>query len=254
MTDIVYSTGDAITALYDTRSSAEAAMQQLRAAGIPDSGISLTAPNQDTGSRGDDEGVFGGLFSSHEDRASYEEGLRRGGCLVVVRGLAASERERAADILESTDAVDFDERENTWRGEGWTGGTDSGTGSRGSETSVPVAEEELRVGKRDRSHGRVRVRSYVREEPVSEDVSLRDEHVEVERRPVDRPVSGDDPFRERSIEAEERSEEAVVSKEARIAEEVSLRKEADTHHETVRDTVRRTEVEVDRDDDTSSRR
>ena len=70
-----------------------------------------------------------------------------------------------------------------------------------------MIEERLRVGKRDTSHGRVRVRSYVREAPVSADVELRSERVEVERRPVDRPVSaGDDAFRERSIEAEEFAE------------------------------------------------
>src|SRR5215208_5245795 len=64
---------------------------------------------------------------------------------------------------------------------------------------------------------RVRVRSYVVETPVQEQVNLREEHVSVERRPVDRAASpGDNLFRERTIEAEERAEEAVVAKEARV--------------------------------------
>src|ERR1700728_3552258 len=43
----------------------------------------------------------------------------------------------------------------------------------------------------------------------------------------------------------ETSEEAVVSKTARVPEEVSLRKEASDRVETVRDTVRRDEVEIE---------
>lgn len=111
---------------------------------------------------------------------------------------------------------------------------------------IQVAAEELRVGKRDVSHGRVRVRSYVVEEPVSESVALRSEHVEVSRRPVDRPATDADRlFQERSIEVEERAEEAVVSKDARIVEEIEVGKVAQERVETVSDTVRRTEVEID---------
>ena len=85
------------------------------------------------------------------------------------------------------------------------------------------------------------------EEPVTETVRLVEERVEIERHPVDRAVgAGDgDLFRERSIEAEEYREEAVVAKEARVVEEVELRRRHDSHEETVSDTVRRTEVEID---------
>jgi uncharacterized protein (TIGR02271 family) len=120
---------------------------------------------------------------------------------------------------------------------------------RGDEV-IPIAEEELHVGKREVSHGRVRIRSHVTERPVQEQVSLREEHVSVERRPVEGTmrtgsVNDGDLFRERSIEMEERAEEAVVSKEARVVEEVVVRKNADQRTETVSDTVRKTEVEVD---------
>jgi len=112
--------------------------------------------------------------------------------------------------------------------------------------AIPVVQEQLRVGKRDVSHGRVRVRSYMVEEPVEEQVNLRNERVVLERRPVDRPLSGTDAaFQDRTIEAEERAEEAVVSKEARVVEEVALRKEAEDRSETISDTVRHTEVEVE---------
>ena len=111
---------------------------------------------------------------------------------------------------------------------------------------VQRAEEQLRVGKREVGRGTVRVRSYVVERPVEEQVSPRQERVEGERRPVDRPVEpGDDVFREKEIEASERGEEAVASKTARVVEEVALTKEAETRTETVRDTVREQKVEVE---------
>jgi len=132
-----------------------------------------------------------------------------------------------------------------------TGATASsvGTQATGTTETIPVAEETLRVGKRQVNTGRVRVRSYVVETPVNETVHLREEHVEVERRTVDRPVTaGEDPFREREIEATTSREEAVVSKEARIKEEVVLHKSTEDHEETVQDTVRRTEVREDQGD------
>ncbi len=75
----------------------------------------------------------------------------------------------------------------------------------------------------------------------------------VERRPVDRELApGEAAFQERTIEAVERGEEAVVSKTARVTEEIGIRKEVERETETVRDTVRKQEVEVE--DDRGSRK
>jgi len=224
------------------------------------------------------------LFLPEQDRHTYAEGLRRGGYLVTVR-TADANYARALDILDDEGTIDLDERAASWRSEGWTGytgpdyrpgtvsagSTAAGRGTPGSagasnlhasrtsapgqaassrpseqEEVIPVVEEELRVGKREVSGGRVRVRSYVVETPVQEQVSLREEHVSVERRPVDRnATTGDNLFRERTIEAEERAEEAVVAKEARVKEELVLRKGVEHRTETVSDKVRKTEVEVE---------
>jgi uncharacterized protein (TIGR02271 family) len=131
---------------------------------------------------------------------------------------------------------------------GAPGGLASAAGDRTTEERIPLVEERLRVGKRQAVAGRVRIRSYVVETPVTETVRLREEHVEVERRPVDRALTGNeaDPFREREIEATETREEPVVSKEARVREELVLHKTVEERDETVRDTVRRTEVREDR--------
>ncbi|WP_203073140.1 YsnF/AvaK domain-containing protein [Falsiroseomonas ponticola] len=117
------------------------------------------------------------------------------------------------------------------------------------EERVKLAEERLRVGKREAHAGRVRVRSYVVETPVEEQVRLREERVHVEQRPLDRPATAEEAglFQDRTIEAEESVEEAVVGKEVRVTGEVVVSKDATEHTETIRDTVRRTEVDVDQD-------
>jgi uncharacterized protein (TIGR02271 family) len=115
-----------------------------------------------------------------------------------------------------------------------------------------VIEEQLRVGKREVNRGGARVRSYVEERPVSESVTLREEHVNVERRPVDQPITSRDAdkegfFEERSVEMQAKGEEAVIGKEARIREEVVVQKSANERTEQVEDTVRNTNVQVDQE-------
>ena len=127
-----------------------------------------------------------------------------------------------------------------------TARTGIGAAARDAEQgTIQLAEETLRVGKRDVNHGRVRLRSYIVEKPVSESISLHSERVDVARRPVDRPLTaGENLFAERTLTAEEHDEEAVVSKDARVYEEVSLGKVAQDRTQEIKDTVRKTEVEV----------
>lgn len=122
----------------------------------------------------------------------------------------------------------------------------------GETVTVPIVEEQLVVGKREVERGAARIRTFVTETPVNEQVTLREEHVTVDRRPVDRAVTDADmAFREGTIEVRERAEEAVVSKNARVVEEVVIGKEATQRTETISDTVRRTDVDVDQDMDSS---
>jgi uncharacterized protein (TIGR02271 family) len=118
----------------------------------------------------------------------------------------------------------------------------------GDTDTIKVMEERLRVGKREVAAGAVRVRSYVVERPVEEQVSLHEERVHVERHPVDRAVTAADAagaFHERTIEAQARSEEAVVQKDVRVVEEIGIKKDVSDRTETVHDTVRKTEVDVE---------
>lgn len=274
-----------LSAFFDTEHDAQRAVDRLIDAGIPSSSVRLVPGYESdapvTERREQHQGFFAALadfFMPEEDRYSYAEGLSRGGFLVVVNDLEQAHYERALDILDDEGSIDLNEREESWRTEGWSGyqtgaegyGTTAGaldddtfgtTGTSGrtgldnaraydatDDETIPVVDERLVVGKRDVNLGRVRVRSYLREEPVSADVNLREERVTLERRPVDRPLTdADAAFRDRTIEAEAHAEEAVIGKEARVTEEISLRKDSTEHRETISDTVRKTEVEIEDD-------
>lgn len=125
-------------------------------------------------------------------------------------------------------------------------GNQSGRDVREGEQVLPLSEEQLDVGKRTVDRGTTRVRRYVVEKPVEENVTLRGERVTVERRqPIETTAApGTGAFEERVVEVRETAEEPVVAKTARVAEEVVVGREATERTETVRDTVRREEVEV----------
>ncbi len=128
--------------------------------------------------------------------------------------------------------------------------TAAGRAEAGEVTKIPVLEEEMRVGKREVRRGGIRVYTRVIDKPVEETVHLREEHANVQRRPVDRPATEADlrAMKEGSVEVRETSEEAVVSKQARVVEEVEVNKTVTDRDQTVRDTVRRTDVEVEKTD------
>lgn len=292
-----------ITAFYDSRPEAEAAKRQLEAsqfdaervriidqsssgqssshesssASQGGSSYSSSSSSSSSGDSGEGQGFFSSLrdmFMPDEDAHAYDEGIRRGGFLLC----AQVDDDRADDavrMLESSNSVDFDEREQSWRTEGWSGyqsgGSSTGmdraqtgpdrsfaSGSRGAMASgsdrssdeeiIPIVEERMNVGKREVERGGARVRSYTRETPVHEQVTLHEEHVNVERRPVDRSISADEAggmFRDRDIEMTETSEEAVIGKDARVTEELVVGKTSEDRTQQIDDTVRRTEVEVD---------
>lgn len=199
----------------------------------------------------EDKGFFDKLsdfFMPDEERHTYAEGLHRGGYVVSAR-VSADHHERVADLLDDEHSVDLDQRSEQWRGEGWAGYQNQGEAQTSdADEVIEVAAERLKVGKRDVSYGRVKVRSYVVEDEVSEDVTLTSKTVDVDRHSVDRVVDDADAvFQERTVEVEETSEEAVVAKETHVVEEIDVSKNVETDTETVTDTVRHTEVDIEDD-------
>jgi len=227
-------------------------------------------------------GLVAGLVKTHhmdaEDAQLYAEGVRRGETLLTVQ-VEDAEVSRTRDLLNEYNPTDVHGEATSWRSQGWSKfdesstptaeeyqtyrssrsssstGLGAGTGMESQTTRtedgkmvLPVVEEQVDVSKREVEKGRVHVYTEVTERPVSTDVSLRQENVTVERRPADRPVSSTDAaFREQDIELTEKSEQAVINKTARVVEEVVVGKDVTQQSQTVSDTVRRTDVHVERD-------
>lgn len=114
--------------------------------------------------------------------------------------------------------------------------------------SIPVIEEDMQVGKRNVEKDTVRVRSRIFEKPVEEHLRLRTELISVERTPINRPVKDkDDPnFKEITIEATEHEEVPIVKKEARVVEEVKIKKEVEERDKAIRGSVRKQDVDIER--------
>ena len=257
-------TVETIVAIYDTAAQADAAVRDLKAADVPADAISQHADTSTSGGAtaapaAREEGFWASLFGGEPDTDAevYDRSLQSGSTVVTVK---VGERHVAqvTRILEQHNPVDIDERAagyglsqtttTTTRAPlaqaapnkvGTTASTEGGT--------IQLAEEQLSVGKRAVNRGTTRIRRFVVETPVEEQVSLRDETIRVERRAVTggTPVTAAD-FIEKTVEMTETDEEAVVAKTARVVEEVVVSKDVTERVETIRDTVRRDEVEIEK--------
>jgi uncharacterized protein (TIGR02271 family) len=274
-----------LVGVFDTKDQMDVACRDLQDSGIPNDRVHIHAGTAretlgDTAFArfdGDRRGtgffdrLFGRVAEGERHARLYSEAVRRGGFVVVVDGIDDDRVDEAVQLLERDGAYDIDERAAKWRESGWrdeeapTAGLANAPGGRVNApsgtanlagpmegrqegTTIPVVEEQLNVGKREVQRGGVRVFTHMTERPVEESVTLREERARVERRPVDRPASEAElgrAFEDKSVELRETVEEPVVAKTARVVEEVDVGKDVETRNETVRDTVRRTDVEVD---------
>jgi uncharacterized protein (TIGR02271 family) len=253
-----------LVAFYQTEDQAERVKDELLSSGFDRNDVKTFKPN-DRGEPGFWESVkeaFG--FADESDRQLYAEAARRGGYAVALSFDNDEDEpsyQRAIQIMRRHTPIDLDQQAMLWRQQGWTGsaqqaqtqaqnqttGTPAASRNAQGEEVIPVVQEELHVGKRRIEQGGIRVYSRVTEKPVEEQVNLRQERVNVERRAVDRPLTdADQPFQERVIEATETVEQPVVQKQARVVEEVAVNKQVEQETQTVRDTVRRTDVEVEK--------
>lgn len=239
--------------LFPNADAAQRAREDLIRAGFSQDEVyirahSETAQAETTGGGGFWDSIKD-LFGARDTNA-YEEASRRGNYIVAVNTIEEPQMiDRAAEILKLHNPIDFDEScEPVTSSAAPAAGEARTSGLEEEEGRIPVVEEQMKVGKRRELAGGVRLYSRVTEQPVEEDVTLRDERVRVERRPADRPA-GPEAFREGEVEAVETREVPVVSKEARVVEEVVVEKGAEQRRETVRDKVRRQDVGVERLDE-----
>ncbi len=274
-------TQSTVVAVFRSETDARAAMEDLKSNGFSSNEIFMSSNAPGTASttgrdmeqtdtvhhhEGGVKGWFKSLFGNEdeqnhpyvEDRGYYENAVNSGNCFLTV-DVDERNLDTAADVLnrhspidvhresgEDVNAAPTKTRTDTRQNESIR--NDTKQANRADEgKSIPVVQEELKVGKRAVLRGGVRVYSRVIDEPVEENVRLREEKVTVERTPANRASTEGDlrPGQERVFEVKEYAEEPVISKTSRVVEDVRIRKDATERTETVRDTVRRTEVDVE---------
>ena len=236
-----------VVAVYDTAAHAEAAVSTLKSAGYSASDISVTrneddVPTAELSEPGFWQRLFGRDIGLHE-AAAYGHTVVRGGVVVSVR-VPESEAPKVIEVLDHA---------------GTYGSLaaaapkvvvpppTSAADVRKDEEVVRLAEEQLNVGKRQVDAGITRVRRFSVEKPVEANVTLHEEHTEVIRRAISDPgYLKDIDWCEQTIEVTETAEQPVVNKTVRVTEEVVIRRRGSDHIETVHDTVRRQQLEVEK--------
>lgn len=271
-----------IVTAFNEVTQAEAAKQKLIVEGIAEKNIDIISGER---LRVEDKEIrhpsfWQRLFGDDVDdnyASEYSKALRSGGVLLTVRApkdeadhieqelsafaadyssLHPAEGRNFAGETNDRAAMGLDQRVNNGLNQRDTLASDENIASAGlnrdvaaTETdreALKLAEEQVDISKRQVNDGSVRLRRFTVEDEVSEDVSLFDQHAEVFRHAVDEPAYLNDiDWSDKTIEVEESHEIPTVEKTARIKEEVGLRGEETARVETVKDSVRRQEVEVE---------
>ena len=233
-----------VAGLFDHPDDARECVAQLRAAGFSASDISLVSRGDGSvgGAQAETEAALAGAGIPDDDARSFADHVHRGGALIFMEAQSADDAGRAAAIINGYYANhDADEAQSA------QAGYTEPRLEQGGEMRVPVVEEQLQVDKREVEAGGVRVSTWVEQAPVREQVDLRDEKVRIERVAADRPASAADldTWQEATFEIRERHEQAIVTKEARVVEEIRIQKDVEQRTEQVEEVVRRTAVDVE---------
>ncbi len=231
--------------LFHEKSEADAAVRDLTAAGVPKQSIGIMGKSESAANPSAMEkwGV------PERDKHFLTDGINQGGVVVAVTAQDAL-ADKVQSIFEKHNAGKVDETKDAPAKAAAAASTGAAGASTKDNGTIEVIEETLNVGKRDVQRGGVRVFQRMTEKPVTETVNLREEHVHVERQPVNRAATAADMagFKDQSFDVTETNEEAVVSKTARVVEEVHVGKETTERTQRIQDTVRKTDVTVEQMD------
>jgi uncharacterized protein (TIGR02271 family) len=264
----VFMSSITLTGVFDERRDVLAARDKLLSTGVENSAISfepdITAETSETITHQQDRrGFFSRLFGLGDDDKStgnYAEAVRRGSIVLTVQIQDEARITELTELLEDAGAIDIDQRVERWRASGYIGYDASAAPYNADQIAaersgtLEVVQEDLKVGKREVQRGGVRVHRHITEIPVEELINLREQRAVVERTPVDRPASNADlsTMQDQTIEVRETIEEPVISKTARVVEEVRVGTAVSERTETVRDTVRRSDVDMEQVSDDSA--
>jgi hypothetical protein len=134
-----------VTALYETQAQAERVRDALKAANLAQH---VEISDQSDHGAKDHHGIgewLRNLFGGHKDHHLYAEGLRRGHFLLTAKVDDLNET-RAAEIMDTSEPVDLNLAEKSWRNDGWAP-------SAVEAPVTPVAASEDVPGARVRIYG-----------------------------------------------------------------------------------------------------
>jgi stress response protein YsnF len=261
--------------MFDQPGSGQAALRDIRGAGFPAADVNIVDEHSPTIAAGTFDGrsvmeLLTTVGVPPDEAAIYAESVRRGASLLMVRTHSTSDADRAMAIINRHDLVDIDRRGVELRASGWTGfntttapetaspdigqntsetitGASVSTAEGDGAPDVPVVEEQFEAGDQAIAGGGVRVETHVQETPVNQQVTLREETVDVQRRPAGRPVSEADiaVARQGTVEVRAQDEQAVVDKHAVVREEVVKEMNVPQRTATVGDTTQGAAVVVE---------
>ncbi len=240
-------------AAFDTRAHADAAVKALRDGGFANADISIFDEKRLSGAK--EPGIWQRLFGrdfQQQEASVYRQTIQKGGVVVSARVLDTEVADAIA-ILDLHRPVDVHDPAGN---SGIARASHLGAAGKKMEKVKPaeahdevlhLAEEQLEVGKKVVESGRTRVRRFVTEREASAEVTLHKEHGEVVRRAITDPkFEGTIDWSDKVIEVIETAEQALANKTARIVEEVAVKKVRTDHVETVKDKLRRQNVEIER--------
>jgi uncharacterized protein (TIGR02271 family) len=268
-----------VVAVFDTSEHAQSAVNALKAAGFSADDISVMSNDtlDDQGAKiatatGFWHRLFGGDVDLHEAKV-YGNAVGKGGSVVSLRAPDTMVK-KAVDVLHTLGPVDVNQRAASLgiiaaaaaplagavsQGTAKTAAAASTLTQAASKAAAPaartakdnevigLAEEQLEVGKRQVETGMTRVRRFIIEKAVEADVTLHEEHAAIARRAItDKNYIQNVDWSDRTVEVRETAETPVISKSSRIVEEVVVGKEGSDRVETVKDKVRRQQVEVEK--------
>jgi uncharacterized protein (TIGR02271 family) len=268
---------ETLVAAFDTKDHATAAVNALKAGGFHSDDISIVDSTRLAAGKGvtaaDPKriGLWQWLFGdiNRYEANVYADTIKEGGTVVAVR-VPPDQVAQASGILDLHHPINVPDRAVT---AGFAPVAHVETAVK-EIASVPLAaaqavavtpklaevhgdtlrlaEEQLQVGKKLVETGRTRVRRFTTERDVAQDVTLHEEHAEVLRKALSaQPAELTDvDWADSTLEVVETKEQALVSKTARLVEEVSLRRKGDDHVETIHEKLRRQQAEVEQVDAT----
>lgn len=243
-----------VVTAYDSIDKAKNAMKVLQNAGYNASDLSIIDRSALKSHETDHVGLWRRLFGENvwdHEAAVYGDTLDKGGAVLAAR-VPDDEVARVMSLLDVHQPLDVHAvaakigETVPVQAKALVTPPIAKTDAKDPET-LRLAEEQLNVGKRLFETGTTRIRRFVTERPVEQQVTLHEEHADVVRKAISDPsYVADIDWSDKAYEVTETAEQAVVSKTARVVEEVTLRKTGADRVETVKDTVRRQQAEVEK--------